>query len=83
MVAGKIDEETGEVSGLLPCPFCGAGELRCSETHLPNTMERPGALISVTIRHWCEGVAPGTVSATREVRGRDMASAAAEWNRRT
>lgn len=77
-----MDGETNDLSGLMPCPFCGGGELRRSDTHLPNTMERPGALISVTLRHWCEWTVPGTVSATREVRGRDMASAAAEWNRR-
>jgi hypothetical protein len=69
--------------GLLPCPFCGGGETRLSEAHLPPRMEGPGALISVTLRHWCENVAPGTVSATREVRGRDLASATAEWNRRS
>ncbi len=68
---------------LLPCPFCGGGEYQGKPTHLPPRMEGPGALITFTILHWCEGSAWGTVASTRQVRAREVEPAIAEWNRRT
>lgn len=65
-----------------PCPFCG-GEAEISETHLPPTMSGPGALITVTVRHWCGPAAAGIVASHVEFRGRDHASAIAAWNTRT
>ena len=70
---------------LLPCPMCGAGETRVDEAHLPPRMSGPGALVSVTIHHWCN-ISPakihGVIIDHREVRGRDHASAEASYNRR-
>lgn len=63
------------------CPFCGmAGEYRVNESRLWAGGMKPGALISVQLQHWCPHV-PGTIHAYREVRGRDEASAIAQWNR--
>jgi len=76
-----IDEE--DVSDLLPCPFCGAGDTRISASYLPPRMEGPGAVISVTIRHWCENRQAGANVANRMVTARDRAPAVAEWNRRS
>lgn len=70
------------MSDLLPCPFCGAGETVVSEQRLSPTMRGQGALISVTVRHWCEKL-PGIVGGGLEFRGRDHESAIAAWNRRT
>jgi hypothetical protein len=75
-----VDEE--DVSDLLPCPFCGAGDTRISASYLPPRMESPGALISVEIRHWCTSRQPGAIVHSRTVRARDRAAAMTEWNRR-
>jgi hypothetical protein len=74
----------GKPDDLAPCPFCGAGEYSLEPRHLPPRMDgRPSAIVSFTIRHWCEGRAPGVVAASREVRAREKAPAVAEWNRRS
>jgi hypothetical protein len=66
---------------LADCPFCGAGgEYRVTENRLWQGMKY-GSLISLQIMHWCPKL-PGAVHAMREVRGRDEASAIAQWNRR-
>lgn len=67
---------------LLPCPFCGGGEYRGTPTHLPPRMDGPGALITFTILHWCEASVAGAITATRQVRAREVGPAIAEWNRR-
>lgn len=72
----EIDVET-----LPACPFCGAGETHIDARHLAPRMNGPGALICVVIRHHCDRL-PGAVHAYREVRGRDMESAVAEYSRR-
>lgn len=67
---------------LEPCPFCGGTDVRFDESRLSPTMKGPGALISVTLRHWCpklEGQ-PHGLSVTK--RGRDHESARAAWNTR-
>ena len=79
----RLSEDASHPSptALKPCPFCGGGETVMSETHLPPRMSGPGALITVTVRHWC-GPLPGVVGSHTEFRGRDHASAIAAWNRR-
>lgn len=68
---------------LNPCPFCGGGEYRLEPRFLPPRMDgKPSALISFTIRHWCEGVVPGVITASRVVTAREEAPAIEEWNRR-
>lgn len=68
---------------LKPCPFCGAGETTYREQRLSPTMDgRTPALISATIRHWCEPV-PGVVASYMEFRGRTREDAVAVWERRT
>ena len=67
---------------LMPCPFCGGTDVRFDERRLSPTMKGPGALISVTLRHWCptpEGQ-PHGLSVTKH--GRDHESARAAWNAR-
>ena len=76
-----MTETTTAAMGLLPCPFCGGGELRIDEQRLSPTMKGPGALISVAVRHWCDK-RPGVVNVHIEFRGRDLSSAAAQWNNR-
>lgn len=67
---------------LEPCPFCGGTDVDVRETHNSPTMNGPGELISVEIRHSCERV-PGMLSRTNVIfAGRDHASAIAAWNRR-
>lgn len=67
---------------LAPCPFCGdAGEFREDEQHLAPRMSGPGALITVTLRHWCPKL-PGALQVYHEVRARDRATAVAQWNGR-
>lgn len=80
--ASKEPSADGVVGNLLLCPFCGGGETLMSEQHLSPTMRGPGALVSVTIRHWCERM-PGIVGGGLEFRGRDHDSAISAWNRRT
>jgi len=67
---------------LKPCDFCGAGETRIEEHRLPPTMKGPGAITSVTIRHFCAGpdILP---KCSITVRGRDHAQAFEKWNTRT
>lgn len=77
----SVTSEKLTTDDLLLCPFCGAGETHISEQHLSPSMKGPGALISVTIRHWCPRE-PGCVGNLREVRGRDHVSALAQWNKR-
>jgi len=62
-------------------PLCGAGETHTDERHLPPRMSGPGALISVSIKHWC-AKRPGVVQAFIEIRGRDHTSAIDAWNTR-
>lgn len=71
------------------CPFCGGGETRIDESHLSPTMKGPGALIAVTIRHWCnrkpdgnKGFPPGVLQSYREVRARTPEDAYREYARR-
>lgn len=67
---------------LKPCPFCKAGETVVSEQRLRPRMDgKEPALISATLRHWCEKL-PGIVGGGIEFRGRDHASVIAAWNRR-
>lgn len=71
------------MSALSPCPFCGGGETRISESRHSPTMSGSGGLISVQITHWCPAV-PGQPSRNTVTRtGRNHASAIAAWNRRT
>jgi hypothetical protein len=72
-----------DLGALLPCPFCGAGETRTDETHLPPRMSGPGALVSVEIRHWCAPMEGMLSRSSVAFAGRDHAAAAAAWNRRT
>lgn len=65
---------------LMPCPFCGAGSYDISESRLPPKMSGPGALISVTIRHWCDH--KNGVRRTISVTGRDREDAREQWNTR-
>lgn len=70
---------------LLPCPFCGAGEIEIKEyplNNMPRMDGRPSAIISVEVRHWCERT-DGVVATGIHFRGRDHASAIAAWNRRS
>jgi hypothetical protein len=67
---------------LQACPFCGAGETQVRENCHPPTMRGPGALISVTIQHWCdksEGMLSGSCI---KISGRDYTAAETAWNRR-
>lgn len=71
------------IEALEPCPFCG-GQPEIEEKRL-NSVDmggKPSALITVNIRHHCEKQ-PGVVNAFIEFRGRDHASAFAQWNTRT
>lgn len=70
------------IEALEPCPFCG-GQPEIEEKRL-NSVDmggKPSALITVNIRHHCEKQ-PGVVNAFIEFRGRDHASAFAQWNTR-
>lgn len=71
---------------LKPCPFCGGGETVIDENRLnraPSMNGRQSPIISVEIRHWCPAE-PGQPNRNTILRiGRDHASAAAAWNRRT
>lgn len=67
---------------LKPCPFCGAGETRVDEAHLAPRMNQPGALISVTIRHWCERQPGAAHVQLIAFTGRDHEQARAAWDRR-
>jgi hypothetical protein len=68
---------------LEPCPFCSAGNTDIQERRLPPSMQGPGAIISVTVRHWCP-VPPGQPSGLHvSMHGRDRESAIAAWNRRS
>jgi hypothetical protein len=80
MTEDWLSDPTMNLRSLLPCPFCGGGETRIDESHLKPMMDRPGALISVSVKHWCGGA--GVMHAYREVRGRDHDSACREYNRR-
>ena len=78
----KITKEKLE---LLPCPFCGAGEIDINETPLnlmPRMDGKPSPIVSVEIRHWC-GPLEGMLGRLNvRMAGRDKASAIAAWNRR-
>lgn len=70
---------------LQPCPFCGSTfdevdieHWAVAESRLKPTMEGPGALIAVEIRHWCGGKTKTRVN----VIGRDHEEAERNWNRR-
>lgn len=64
---------------LMPCPFCGAGELHISESTHWTGMQ--SVVLSVTVTHWCErnGTQPQSVL---QVKGRTREDAIAAWNRR-
>lgn len=67
---------------LLPCPFCGSSDISIEEKHLAPTMNGPGALIRVDVRHWCT-VPPGALRVNIDCAGRDRTTAIAAWNMRS
>jgi hypothetical protein len=76
-----LDEDEFKKS-LLPCPFCGGGEMRIDVTRIWGPINRPPTeIVSVVIHHWCERL-PGQLFSHIEVRGRDAESARAGWNKR-
>jgi hypothetical protein len=46
-------------------------------------MEGPGALIGVTIQHWCQGRDKPAQRCTVQAHGRDHADAIEAWNKRS
>ena len=79
-----LDELRAQLS---PCPFCGddgqSFETTCviERRHSPY-MSGPGALINVSIAHWCPRIDGGAHTNSRKVTGRDHETALKEWNRR-
>lgn len=67
---------------LLPCPFCGGGSTQIDERRLSPTMQGPGAVISVTVRHWCPVPAGQPTGLNVSMHGRDKDAAIAAWNTR-
>ncbi len=65
---------------LKPCPFCGAGETRMSESTYW-TGGKP-VVISVRVMHWCPR-AEGQPQSLIQIAGRDAESAKAAWNARS
>jgi hypothetical protein len=70
------------LAALLPCPFCGGGGTDVRVTRLSPRMEGPGALIGVTIQHWCQGRNKAAQRTTTQAHGRDHADAIEAWNTR-
>ena len=69
---------------LKPCPFCGGADIEVRENRLSPKMDgSPGALISVDIYHWCDGVdlKPGQY-VNISVHSREMDDALEMWNSR-
>ena len=60
---------------LKPCRYCGAGETRIEQRNLPPKMSGPGAIISVTILHFCKDA-----RRTIKVVGSDKPHAVSIWN---
>lgn len=70
---------------LKPCPFCGGGAFTISEVPLdrmPRMDGRPSAIVSASVRHWCEPLERHPRGLNVSMHGPDRASAIALWNRR-
>jgi hypothetical protein len=68
---------------LLPCPFCGAGETRIDEKHMPPRMSGPGELIAAEVRHWCDRSGGALSRMNVVMAGRTREDVVAAWNCRT
>ena len=79
-----IDEEDRVLAQLLPCALCGAGETQARVHRLAPMMSGgPGALISVSIQHWCETPTGPGLRRSISSQGRDFDDAIRSWNERT
>jgi hypothetical protein len=76
-----VAQDSPELEGLLPCPFCGGGQTWIDKNYLSPTMKGQGSLISATIRHQCAKT-PGVVGASIQFRGREIEDAVRAWNER-
>lgn len=82
MTTQSIEGAMPPLPDLLPCPFCGAGETSIFENGKMWLGMKYSEPSSVSVRHHCPQI-DGQPSRMIERVGRDHASAAEAWNRRT
>lgn len=67
---------------LEPCPFCGSAKVTEKEYRHAPRVNGPDVLLSVEIRHWCDGSSFKDGGMTIKASGIDHDAARRAWNRR-